>query len=252
MKNLRTYFIPLILSALTVLLTGCYSHKAIGFMQDRKNLPHYETEAYQPYRIAVNDEIIYRLITMDETISKSMQSGSNSINDVASYRVYSDGTVDIPFLSPVHLAGLTIAEAQDTLEAAFKEIIPDASVKLSLYNKTFTVLGDIGSGTYQIYKDKLTIFQALAMSGDVSTAGDRRHVRIIRPRGNEDPEVLEFDLRTNSIVDSKYYYIYPNDVVYVSRSKGSFYKVSNYSSFIGLVTSSVSLLVSVLNYTTVL
>jgi len=250
MRQLRNCFMMLLTCAMALLLTGCYSHKAIGFMQDRKGLPQYETDTYQPYRIAVNDEIVYRLITMDETISKAMQSGATSMNDIASYRVYSDGTVDIPFLPPVPLAGLTLAEAQDTLQAYFSEIIPDATVKLSLYNKTFTVLGDIGSGTYQIYKDKLTIFQALAMSGDVSTAGDRRHVRIIRPRGNEDPEVLEFDLRTNTIVDSKYYYIYPNDVIYVSRSKGSFYKVSNYSSFIGLVTSSLSLLVSVLNYTT--
>lgn len=247
---MKKFSVSLILCVIAVLLTGCYSHKAIGFMQDRKDLPHYEAEPYAQYKIAINDEIVYRLITMDETISKSMQSGNQGMSDIATYRVYSDGTVDIPFLQPVHLEGLTLAQAQDTLQAAFREIIPDADVKLALYNKTFTVLGDIGSGTYQIYKDKLTIFQALAMSGDVSTLGDRKHVRIIRPRGNEEPEILEFDLRTNTIVDSKYYYVYPNDVIYVSRSKGSFYKVSNYSSFIGLVTSSLSLLISVLNYTT--
>lgn len=158
--------------------------------------------------------------------------------------------MDLPFLQPVRLEGLTIAEAQDTVRQYFREIIPDANVKLALYNRTFTVLGDIGSGTYQIYKDKLTIFQALAMSGDVSTLGDRKHVRIIRPHEGEEPEVLEFDLRTNSIIDSKYYYVYPNDVIYVSRSKGSFYKIGNYSSFIGLTTSSLSLLISVLNLTT--
>lgn len=252
MKKLtRISVIPLIMCMLSVVLTGCYSHKAIGFLQDRKDLPHYDTASYHPYRLAVNDEIVYRLITMDETISKAIQSGnSGGMQDAATYRIYSDGTVDIPFLAPIHLEGLTIAQAQDTLQAHFREIIPDADIKLALYNKTFTVLGDIGSGTYQIYKDKLTIFQALAMSGDVSTLGDRKHVRIIRPRGNEQPEILEFDLRTNTIIDSKYYYVYPNDVIYVSRSKGSFYRVTNYSSFIGLITSSLSLLISVLNYTT--
>jgi len=242
---------PILVGLLALCLTGCYSHRAIGFMQDRKDLPHYEKDTYTPYRIAVNDEIIYRLITMDETISKSMATTSSANGyDVASYRVYSDGTVDIPFLPPVYLLGLTLEEAQDTLQAKFREIIPDAEIKMTLYNKTFTVLGDIGSGTYQIYKDKLTIFQALAMTGDVSTMGDRQHVRIIRPRGNDEPEVLEFDLRTNTIIDSQYYWVYPNDVIYVSRSKGSFYKVANYSAFIGLITSSLSLLISVLNYTT--
>lgn len=234
---------------LALTLSGCYTHRAIGFMQENEKLPHYDKSEYHPYRLEVNDEIIYRLITMDETISKSMTTSQSTASyNVASYRIYSDGTVDIPFLRPVPLAGLTIKEAQDTLQKYFREILPDAEIKLTLYNKTFTVLGDIGSGTYQIYKDKLTIFQALAMTGDVSQLGDRQHVRIIRPRGNEEPEILEFDIRTNSIVDSKYYWVYPNDVIYVSRAKGSFYRVANYSAFIGLITSSVSLFVSVLNF----
>ena len=95
----------------------------------------------------------------------------------------------------------------------------------------------------------MNIFQALAMTGDVMNSGDRRHIRIIRPRdGGQEPEILEFDMRTNSIIDSKYYYVYPNDVIYVARTKDSFYKVPNYSGFIGLITSSVALLTTVLNY----
>ena len=105
----------LIFCGLTFLFTSCYSHRAIGFMQERKDLPQYDTVAYKPYRLAVNDEIIYRLITMDETIAKAMQSTSTSTNNAESYRIYSDGTVDIPFLKPVRLVGLTLAEAQDTL-----------------------------------------------------------------------------------------------------------------------------------------
>ena len=94
----------------------------------------------------------------------------------------------------------------------------------------------------------MTIFQALALSGDLRNAGDRRHVRIIRPHGNEEPEVLEFDIRTNTIIDSKYYYVYPNDLIYVSRDPASFYKQTSYSGFLALITSSVSLLITVLNY----
>ena len=66
--NLHSVFF-LIICGLAFSLTGCYSHRAIGFMQERKDLPQYDTVAYKPYRLAVNDEIIYRLITMDETIS---------------------------------------------------------------------------------------------------------------------------------------------------------------------------------------
>lgn len=241
---LHIYMIILILS-----MTSCYGYRQVGLLQEREDLPQYESAEYEPYRLQVNDEIIYRVVTMDETIAKTLSANMQGAGQYAnSYRIYSDGTVDIPFLAPVKLAGLTELEAQDTLRKAFREIIPDADVKLALYNKKFTVLGDANSGTYTIYKERMTIFQALAMTGDLMNSGDRRHVRIIRPRGNAEPEVLEFDIRTNTIIDSKYYYVYPNDLIYVSRDSGSFYKQSSYSGFLALITSSVSLLITVLNY----
>ncbi|MCQ2345869.1 MAG: polysaccharide biosynthesis/export family protein [Paludibacteraceae bacterium] len=231
--------------------SGCYSHRQVGLLQDRKRLPVYDSVGYQPYRLQVNDEIIYRVFTLDETIAKTVltnsSAGANS-QYANSYRIYADGTVELPFLEPIHLEGLTELEAQDTLTKYMRELIPDADVKLALYNKNFTVLGDMSPGVRYIYKDRMTIFQALAMTGDVMTSGDRRHVRIIRPHGNAEPEVLEFDIRTNTIINSKYYYIYPNDLIYVSREPASFYKQTTYTGFLGLITSSVSLLISVLNY----
>ena len=243
-----------LLAFVAVSLSSCYSHRVIGYLQEptkQNKLPVYDSVAYEPYRIRVNDEIIYRLITMDETMSKML--GTNNVSYSGqyanSYRVHEDGTIDLPFLPPVKVVGLTEVEAQETLRAAFREIIPDADVKVALYNKYFSVIGDARAGQFYIYKEKMNIFQALAMTGEVMNSGDRRHIRIIRPRdGGQEPEILEFDMRTNSIIDSKYYYIYPNDVIYVARTKNSFYTVQNYSGFIGLITSSVALLTTVLNY----
>ena len=243
----------LLLGLVAVLMSSCYSHRVIGYLQEPtkgNKLPVYDSVSYEPYRIRVNDVIIYRLITMDETYSKML--GTNNISSgqyANSYRVQADGTVDLPFLKPLKMQGLTEVEAQNLLRDAFKEIIPDADVKLALYNKYFSVIGDAHAGQFYIYKEKLNIFQALAMTGDVMNSGDRRHIRIIRPRDNgQEPEVLEFDIRTNTIIDSKYYYVYPNDVIYVARQKNSFYTVPSYSGFIGLITSSVALLTTVLNY----
>lgn len=243
----------LLLGLVAVLMSSCYSHRVIGYLQEPtkgNKLPVYDSVSYEPYRIRVNDEIIYRLITMDETYSKML--GTNNISSgqyANSYRVQADGTVDLPFLKPLKMQGLTEVEAQNLLRDAFKEIIPDADVKLALFNKYFSVIGDAHAGQFYIYKEKLNIFQALAMTGDVMNSGDRRHIRIIRPRDNgQEPEVLEFDIRTNTIIDSKYYYVYPNDVIYVARQKNSFYTVPSYSGFIGLITSSVALLTTVLNY----
>ena len=245
----------LLFSLMAICLTSCYSHREIGYLQEptkSNKLPVYDSVPYEPYRIHVNDEIIFRLVTLDETISKTLNaanSTSGSSQYGYSYRVHPDGTIDLPYLKPLYLLGLTEREAEDALRAAFQEIIPDADVKMVLYNKYFSVVGDASSGRYYIYKERMNIFQALAMTGDVMNSGDRRHIRIIRPQGDgEEPEILEFDMRTNTIIDSKYYYVYPNDVIYVARTKNSFYTVPSYSGFIALVTSSVALLTTVLNY----
>ena len=244
----------ILLGCVALLMSSCYSHRVIGYLQEpnkTNKLPVYDSVPYVPYRIHVNDEIIYRLITRDEKLSQMLgMANQASYGQYAnSYRVHTDGTIDLPFLKPVKILGLTEAEAQDTLRAAFREILPDADVKVALYNKQFSVIGDAHSSQYYIYKDRMNIFQALAMTGDVMNSGDRRHIRIIRPRdGGQEPEILEFDMRTNTIIDSKYYYIYPNDVIYVARTKNSFYTVPSYSGFISLITSSVALLTTVLNY----
>ena len=243
----RNKIIVIVLAVLS--LSSCYNYKSMLLLQEKNSaLPVYEKTKYEPYRIRVNDEIIYRLITSDVTISKliSTESGVSGQNQI-SYRVYTDGTIDLPFINSIAIMGLTLDEATLVIEKRFKELIPDAVVKISLANKTFTVFGDAGSGIFNIYKDKLTIFQALSLSGDFNESSDRKHIRIIRETDNGN-QILEFDIRPKSIIDSKYYYVYPNDIIYVRREFSSFYKVNNYSSLLNIVISSMSLLFTVLNY----
>jgi len=234
-----------------LLLSSCYNYRSLRLLQDgNRSLPVYDKTDYSEYKIRINDEIIYRLITTDETISKliSPQTSSGSSQNQISYRFYTDGTIYLPFISSIHVEGLTMTEASLAIEAKFKEIIPDAVIKLSLSNKTFTIFGDAGSGIFPIYKDKLTIFQALSMSGDLSESSDHKHVRIIRET-DKGTQILEFDIRPKSIIDSKYYYVYPNDIIYIQRDPASFYKVNNYFALLGVVSFSLNLLFNVLAYT---
>ena len=78
--------------------------------------------------------------------------------------------------------------------------------------------------------------------------GDRKHVKIIRETEGK-PEIMEFDIRPNSVIKSKYYYIYPNDIIYVQKDPASFYKANSYGSFIGLISSSISLFTTVFYFT---
>jgi polysaccharide biosynthesis/export protein len=242
----------LVLAMIAVALTSCYNYQSLLLLQEKKTLPTYEKSEYIDYRIRVNDEIIYRLVSADDkTISKlvsSSSSNSASGQNQISYRVYTDGTIDLPFINRIPVVGLTMNEATKVIESRFKELIPDAIIKLSLANKTFTVFGDAGSGIFPIYKEKMTIFQALALTGDFNEASDRKHIRIIRET-DKGTTIMEFDIRPKSIIDSKYYYVYPNDIIYIQREFSSFYKVNSYSSLLGIISYSLSLFFSVLNYT---
>jgi polysaccharide export outer membrane protein len=80
-------------------------------------------------------------------------------------------------------------------------------------------------GKYPIYKERLNIFQALAMAGDLKDFSDRQRIRLIRQtsKGNI---VKEFNITDRSIMTSEYFYIMPNDVIYAIPLKGKFFQLN--------------------------
>ena len=228
------------------LFNSCYTTRDTALLQETKSLPVYDKEEFQDYKIQANDEVLFKILSIDEEFTKLIgASGNNSGgSNTISYRVYPDGTVDLPFVDTVKVAGLTLDDAAKVIKNKYREIITDAEVKLTLANKTYSVIGEVGTGIFPVYKNRLTIYQALAQAGEIQTSADRRHVKIIRETSKE-TEILEFDIRPKSVIDSKYYYVYPNDIIYVQKSSSSFFKVNNYSTFLGLISSSISLFITV-------
>lgn len=249
---MKTKWIHLLLiTAAALTLSSCYTQRDKTLLQESKSFPRYEKTNYEEYKIHVNDELIFRITSTDEEFVRLIDAGSSaSQQQGVSYRVYQDGTIDLPFIDSVKVAGMTIASAIDVIQHRFQQIIPDAEVKLALSNKVYTIIGEAGNGLFPIYRDKLTIYQALAQSGEIALSGDRKHIKIIREVKGK-PVIMEFDIRPKSVIDSKYYYIYPNDIIYVQKESASFYKTNNYGAFLGLITSSISLFTTVFYYTKV-
>ena len=73
MKKIIAHISFILLSAI---LTGCYGYRQVGLLQDRNDLPQYDSATYVHYSLQVNDEIIYRVDTMDETIAKTLSANS--------------------------------------------------------------------------------------------------------------------------------------------------------------------------------
>jgi len=234
---------------LVMACSSCITNKSNNMLQTDSKLPQYPKAEYNYYRIQKNDRLVLRILTLNNeaaSIFSMGNSGMPSGSNQRSYRVYDDGTIDIPFVNQIPVVGLTLREAAHAIEQQLKDFVPDAMVKVALANDMFYIISDGAKGAYKLYKEKLNIFQALAVAGNLATNSDKKRVRVIRPV-NGKPQIREFDLRTASIIDSEYYYVQPNDVIYVSSIKGNFWKIDNYTSTLGTFTTSINFLVSVIN-----
>lgn len=241
---MKTKLNILLYISIAILLSACYPTRRIGLIQERNGIPSYEQGEVQQYKLQPNDELELRVISFDPEITGMFQTRNTSSNYSFPYKIYEDGTIDLPFLSKIPVAGLTVKEAEALISEKLKSFGPDITVKLALATNTFCVIGDAGRGYFKMYKDRLTIFQALALCGGINESADYSKVKILR-RNGEDTKIVEFDIRSKSILDSEYYYIYPNDIIYIDVSKRRFWAIDSYSGFLSVITASIALLVSV-------
>lgn len=227
-------------------LSSCYTRRGTNLLQERESLPQYEKVGYEDYKLQINDELLIRVLTNNESLKKMFPEVIASNIGGNSHRIYEDGTADFPYLPKIHLQGKTIKEAEDILKEKLREFSEDVEVKLALHTQTFCVIGEAGRGYFQIYKDRMTIFQALALSGGINDGAVFSKIRIIRTT-DKGTIIKSFDIRTKSIIESEFYYIQPNDIIYVDTSKKKFWASSNLTSFLGLITSSVTFLLTVIS-----
>jgi len=238
-----------ILFCLMLLFVSCVTNRDTRLLQQRASLPEYKNAPYTEYRLRANDELNMRVISLNQDITSAFNLGRSGQSSFFSYRIFHDGTIDIPFVDSIPVVGLTIKEASAVIEERLKGMSDDITVNLHLANNEYYMVGNSGKGKHSIYKDRMTIYQAIAQAGFSPGVGNLKKVRIIREQENNISTIVTFDLRTESIIDSEFYYIQPNDVIYVSTSKGNFFRIQSFTSLIGIVSSSLTFLLLMLSYT---
>lgn len=243
---------------LAIALGGCVTNKEATYLQDYEASVY--TGEYSPpenYLIKPNDNLFIRVTSLDPNLSmifnamgeRSLMRADEASAQLMSYPVELDGTVDIPYAGPVMVAGLTLAEAKKKIAAVLNEYIRDASLTVKLVNNYVSVLGEVREpGMYPIYKEQLNIYQALALAGDVADFGDRYQISLIRQTSGE-TIVKEFDITDRQIIDSEYFYVLPNDVLYVKPLKGRFFAINTAPWTFGLstLTAAISLIILIQN-----
>lgn len=161
----------------------------------------------------------FNLSTLSQVGSTENTGGATSAE--STYTVTSDGMIAFPVLGNIYCKNLTKQQLKADLENRLKAYLTDPLVTISLKNFSISVLGDVGSpGQKTSNSEKLNIFQALALAGDLSDSANRTNVKIIRYSEAEGKDtVITLDLSEASIVKSPYYYLQQNDILYIEPDK---------------------------------
>ncbi len=153
------------------------------------------------------------------TVTSSMPNNTNTTP--SEYVVSTDGTIVFPVLGVVYCKGMTKQQLKDDLESRLKRYLTDPMVTISLLNFNISVLGEVNSpGQKTSSTEKLNIFQALALAGDVTYDANRTNVKLIRysqELGKE--QTISLDLSEASVVNSPYYFLQQNDIIYVEPDR---------------------------------
>ncbi|WP_242091633.1 polysaccharide biosynthesis/export family protein [Aestuariivivens sediminicola] len=213
---------------------SCIPYKDTLYLQNKSeatDTTRVLLEQQKPYRVQINDILNIRIkVTNQDNVEIFNPIGVGDLNASGAERAYFDGfTVDlhgnirIPELGYINVLGFTASEieqriTQRLLEDQFKETA-NIFVTVKLTGLKYTTYGEIGNkGTRLLYQERANIFEAIANSGDIPDTGNKKDVLIIRqyPDGQK---IHHIDLTDRKVMHSPYYFIQPNDMIYVKPLK---------------------------------
>lgn len=221
-----------------LLFSSCISQKQIKYMQhETKQTPvvrRFDNAVRDSYKIMSNDNLYITVASLDDksmdlfnAISANRGSmynaGSASAGNAGvylnSYNVDDDGYIDFPIIGNVLVKDLTVLGVRDVLKKSIQEYIRDVTVVVKLVDFNVSVLGEVKRpGQFQVYQNEINIFEALALAGDIYPYGNRKSVNIIR-KTERGSEVYKVDLTEDKVLTSEYFYLRPDDVIYVEPLK---------------------------------
>lgn len=194
--------------------------------------------------VSANDEAS-KLFT-PVTDSKSSISYSSGFAARGGYLVDLNGLIALPYIGKIQVSGKTRNEVEKLIEQKLSEYLKDPIIQIQIVNFKITVLGEVNRpGTYNIPNEKSTIFEALGIAGDLTLAGKRKTVKIIREENKKRVEYI-VDLTSPNIFNSPCYFLRQNDIVYVSPSNTKI-NVSTYGQTYMIAVTGLSFVLSTIS-----
>ena len=210
------------------LLASCNSSKKVVYFQDVDKEEKQTVE--QSYEIVIQKKDILSIMVNSKdpelvvpfnmplvSYQLGPDGAQNYTQRILGYTVDSEGNIDFPILGQLHVEGLTLSGVKDLIRNKIIEgnYIKDPLVSIEILNFRYTVLGAVGSnGTYSVDGDRVTLLEAIAKAGDLTSRARVDRVAVIR-ENNGTREMYMHDLRSKDIFESPCFYLQQNDIVYV-------------------------------------
>ncbi|MEM1340041.1 MAG: polysaccharide biosynthesis/export family protein [Bacteroidota bacterium] len=216
----------LVVSLATLCLLSCASKKDVVYFQ---NAGEFETlidsNSFTP-KFKVDDLISIHISTLDAEASTPFNlfrgaSEGGIRPEQVDYLIDKDGEIDFPVIGKIKIAGLSSEEVRVMLREKLADYLKDPIINIRLRNFTVSVLGEVNRpGTYPVNGERITIFEALGLAGDLTIKGMRRNVLVIRDFDGT-KVYNRIDLTSKKAMDSPVYYLTQNDVVYVEPNQSA-------------------------------
>ena len=260
---MRKLLFPFVLLTLVALLGSCGSAKKVAYLQNIDTLDLSSSRGLYDARIMPKDQLTITVVTSDPAASKpfNLSSTTQSVSEAGAnggnaYLVNNDGEIEMPVIGKLQVVGLTKDECQNLIKKKVAPFLsttenPVVIVRMSSYR--VTVAGEVNSPkVVPVDNEKMSILEALAQAGDLTVYGCRDNVLLIREEADGTKTQHRLNLNDANIINSPYYYLQQNDYIYVqpNKTKATGASVgpttSLWFSFLGIVTSLASLVVTIL------
>ena len=242
----NNYLILLLFAGL--FLASCVPQKKIIYLQDMPkddSTTAFVNERSLSYKVQPGDNLYIKINSLEEKSttyfnevsgSGSNQGGSNLY--LNSYLVNDTGYFHFPLLGYIYVKDQTAEEIQLKLEQWLTEYLKDPVVIVRLASFRITLLGEFNSpGKYDVYQSNINIFEAVSMGGDMTDFAKRDKIAIIR-QTSDGSELIRVNMNDKRILESDYFYLLPNDIIYVEPVKAKQFVSTNFP--YGLVFSILS------------
>ncbi|MCF8272786.1 MAG: polysaccharide biosynthesis/export family protein [Flavobacteriaceae bacterium] len=220
--------------AISIFLSSCITNKDIVYLQDKGTVVNDSLlikETSKPYRVQVNDILSIKVKALDAELTaifNPVETSGNSSSQGGAQLYFNGFTVDLhgaikfPILGEINVLGFTIQDIENKVKTELlKQYFKDTAelfVTVKLAGLRYTTIGEVGTGVFTLYQDRVNIIEALANAGDIKSTGDRTDVLVIRqyPQGQK---IHHIDLTDLAAMQSPFYYIQPNDMILVKPLK---------------------------------